>query len=158
METTALSPLAARVAELFPSLALASRATLERIAREGIHRKVHAGTVMYSAHSPCEGFPLVLAGGIRVLQRYPDGRENQLYRVKVGESCLLSGSCLLGQTNYEAIGIAETGTEVLTLPPQTFHRLIAEDETFRGHVFLLYGERLSALMQMVDASIGQKQE
>ena len=156
METIALSPLAVRVAELFPTLALASRATLERIARDGIHSNLHAGTSIYSPHSPCGGFPLVLAGSIRVLQRYPNGREIQLYRVKAGESCLLAGTYLLGQTNYDACGIAETDIEVLILPPQTFHALVAEDETFRRHVFLQYGERLSALMQIVDAIMVQK--
>ena len=95
METIALSPLAARVAEVFPTLALAPSATLERIARDGIHSNLHAGTLIYGPQSPCGGFPLVLAGSIRVLQRFPDGREIQLYRVKAGESCLLSGTYLL---------------------------------------------------------------
>jgi CRP/FNR family transcriptional regulator len=158
METIALSPLAARVAEVFPTLALASRATLERIARDGIHSNLHAGTLIYSPHSPCGGFPLVLAGCIRVLQRYPNGREIQLYRVKAGESCLLAGAYLLGQTNCNACGIAETEIEVLILPPQTFHALVAEDETFRRHVFLQYGERLSALVQIVDANMIQKMD
>jgi len=156
MVATVASPIAVRVAETFPTLAAAPDATLERIAREGIYRKVPAGTTMFSAHTPCGGFPLVLAGSIRVLQRYPNGRELQLYRVKPGESCLLSGSCLLGQTNYDASGIAETEVELLILPPAAFQALIAEDETFRRHVFGLYGERLSALMQIVEAIAVQK--
>jgi len=156
MEAVTRSPLAERLAETFPTLANAPGTTLERIAREGIHRRVPAGTVMFSAHAPCGGFPLVLAGTIRVLQRYPNGRELQLYRVKPGESCLLSGSCLLGQTNYDASGIAETDVELLILPPAAFQALIAEDETFRRHVFALFGERLSALMQVVEAIAVQK--
>jgi CRP/FNR family transcriptional regulator, anaerobic regulatory protein len=151
-----LSPLAARVAATFPTLAQAPRATLERIAREGIYRKVQAGTAMFDEHSPCGGFPLVLAGSIRVLQRYPNGRVLQLYRVKPGESCLLSGSCLLGDTNYPASGIAESGVELLILPPAAFQALIAEDESFRRHVFEVFGERLAALMQIVEAIAYQK--
>jgi CRP/FNR family transcriptional regulator, anaerobic regulatory protein len=152
----ALSPLAARVAEAFPSFAEAPRATLERIAHDGIYRKAPAGTTMFNEHSPCSGFPLVLSGSIKVLQRYPNGRELQLYRVKPGESCLLSGSCLLGQSNYDASGIAETDVELLVLPPAAFQALIAEDETFRKHVFALFGERLGALMQVVEAIAYQK--
>jgi CRP/FNR family transcriptional regulator len=98
----------------------------------------------------------VLAGSIRVLQRYPNGRELQLYRVKPGESCLLSGSCLLGQADYDATGIAESELELLILPPAEFNALIATDETFRRHVFAMYGERLSALMQVVEAIAYQK--
>jgi CRP/FNR family transcriptional regulator len=152
----AVSQLAARIATTFPRLANAPPAVLERIAREGIHRKAPAGTLMFDEHSPCTGFPLVLAGSIRVLQRYPNGRELQLYRVKPGESCLLSGSCLLGQTTYAASGIAESDVELLILPPALFQALVAEDDTFRRHVFEVFGERLSALMQVVEAIAYQK--
>ena len=151
-----LSTLARRLAGSFPSLAAAPAATLERLARGSIHRKVPPGTVMFSAHSPCSGYPLVLGGSIRVLQRYPNGRELQLYRVKPGESCLLSGSCLLGQASYDASGIAETEVELLIVPPAEFQALIAGDETFRRHVFAMFGERLAALMQVVEAIAYQK--
>ena len=151
-----LSTLARRLAETFPSLAAAPAATLERLARGSVHRKVPPGTVMFSAHSPCSGYPLVLGGSIRVLQRYPNGRELQLYRVKPGESCLLSGSCLLGQASYDASGIAETEVELLIVPPAEFQALIAGDETFRRHVFAMFGERLAALMQVVEAIAYQK--
>jgi len=152
----ALSPLAARIAATFPTLASAPAATLERIAGASLHRKVAAGTVMFSERSPCAGFPLVLAGSVRVLQRYPNGRELQLYRVKPGESCLLSGSCLLGSSDYDATGIAETDVELLVLPAAEFHALIGADEVFRRHVFALFGERLASLMQTVEAIAWQK--
>jgi len=151
-----LSPLGARLAAAFPALAAAPKATLERIAKAGVYRRAAAGTLMFSQHSPCTGFPLVLAGSIRVLQRYPNGRELQLYRVNAGESCLLSGSCLLGHTDYDATGVAATDVELLVLPPAEFNALVAEDETFRRHVFSLFGERLAAVLQIVEAVAYQK--
>jgi CRP/FNR family transcriptional regulator len=155
-EPPELSPLAARIAATFPALAGASRATLEHIAETGIPRRVPAGTVMFSPHAPCAGFPLVLAGSVRVLQRYPNGRELQLYRVKPGESCLLSGSCLLAQTDYSASGIAESEVELLVIPPAEFDALVATDEVFRRHVFALFSDRLAGLMQVVEAIAYQK--
>jgi CRP/FNR family transcriptional regulator len=153
---SALSPLAAQLAAAFPTLATAPAATLERIARTSLHRKVPAGTVMFSERSPCGGFPLVLSGSIRVLQRYPNGRELQLYRVKPGESCLMSGTCLLGNAEYDAAGIAESEVDLLIVPAAEFHALVDEDPTFRRHVFALFSERLSALMQVVEAIASQK--
>ncbi len=151
-----LSPLAARIAAEFPALAPAPAATLERLADRSLHRQVPAGTVMFSAHTPCGGFPLVLSGSIKVLQRYPNGRELQLYRVKPGESCLLSGSCLLGEAEYDATGIAETEVDLLVVPASEFHALVGTDETFRRHVFSLFSDRLAALMQTVEAIAYQK--
>jgi CRP/FNR family transcriptional regulator, anaerobic regulatory protein len=153
---SALSPLAARLRETFPELHDAPAGTLERIARHGIYRKVPAGTVMFSERTPCGGFPLVLAGSARVVQRYSNGRELQLYRIKAGESCLLSGSCLLGRTDYAASGIAEDALELLIIPAAEFRTLVAEDEVFRTYVFSLYGERLSTLLNLVEAIAYQK--
>lgn len=155
MDARTLPPLAHRIGEAFPELAR-SAATLERIATRAAYRQVPAGGVMFSEHSPCNGFPLVLAGSVRVVQRFPNGREIQLYRVKSGESCLLSGSCLLGNSDYAASGIAESAVELVVIPPAEFRALVAGDEVFREHVFSLYGERLSALMQLVEAISWQK--
>ena len=142
--------------KLFPALADAAPATLTRIVEHGIHRNVPAGTLMFDAHTPCAGFPLVLSGTVKVLQQYPNGREMLLYKVRPGESCLLSGSCLLGHTNYAATGIAETEVELLVLPPADFNTLIAGDEAFRTHVFSMFGERLATLLSLVEAITYQK--
>jgi CRP/FNR family transcriptional regulator len=141
---------------LFPTLAGASPAALARIVDHGIRRRVAAGSVLFDAHTPCAGFPLILSGSVKVLQRYPNGRELPLYRVKPGESCLLSGSCLLGHSDYSATGIAETDVDVLVVPPADFHELIASDEAFRGHVFQLFGERLATLLSLVEVIAYQK--
>jgi len=111
---------------------------------------------MFDAHTPCAGFPLVLSGTVKVLQRYPNGREMPLYKVRPGESCLLSGSCLLGHSDYSAAGIAETDVELLVIPPSDFHAMIASDEAFRNHVFSLFGERLATLLSLVEAIAYQK--
>lgn len=111
---------------------------------------------MFDAHTPCAGFPLILSGTVKVLQRYPNGRELPLYRVRPGESCLLSGSCLLGHSDYAASGIAETDVDALVLPPAEFHALVAGDEAFRNHVFRLFGERLATLLSLVEAIAYQK--
>ena len=152
-------PQAERIAtlrRLFPALADAAPATLARIAEKGMHRKVSSGTVLFDAHTPCAGFPLVLAGGVKVLQRYPNGREMPLYRVRPGESCLLSGSCLLGHTEYSATGVADGDVELLVIPPPEFETLVAEDPAFRRHVFSLFGERLATLFALVEAIAYQK--
>ena len=119
---------------MFPALANAPPATLERIARGGAYRKAPAGTPMFDGASPCSGFPLVLAGSIRVLQRYPNGRELQLYRVEPGESCILTASCLLGNAAYNAPASPKP-TSTCWCCPRAVPALIAEDEPFRSHVF-----------------------
>ena len=148
--------LADRLGAAFPPLAAAGRATLERIASRCQLRQVKAGTTMFGEHQPCGGFPLVLAGSIRVGQRYPNGREMQLYRVGPGDSCVLSSSCLLGRVHYPVNGTAETDLELAVLPPDDFRTIVAEDPAFREYVFSLFGERMSSLLGLVEAVTYQK--
>ncbi|CAG0996755.1 Transcriptional regulator SdrP [Burkholderiales bacterium] len=148
--------LADRIGAAFPALALAGRRTLERIARASALRRVGAGTELFGERQPCSGFPLVLSGTIRVAQHYPNGREMQLYRVRPGESCVLSSSCLLGRTQYPASGTAETDVELAVVPPGEFRALIVEEAAFREYVFSLFGDRLASLLSLVEAITYQK--
>lgn len=148
--------LAARIGAAFPALALAGRSTLDEVARRSRIHRVPAGSLLFGEQQPCSGFPLVLAGQVRVAQRYPNGREMQLYRVGPGDACVLSSSCLLGRTRYPASGFAETDVELALLAPEDFRALIVDDAGFREYVFALFGERLAALLSLVEAVSSQK--
>jgi len=99
---------------------------------------------------PCEGFPLVLNGTVRVSTVSSGGREIVLYRVTPGEGCILSGGCLLGRTEYSATGVAETDVSLVRLPPALFNELMAHSEPFRRFVFDMYGARLAEVMELVE--------
>jgi len=117
---------------------------------------VPAGAVVFDENQPCQGFPLLLSGSIRVIKAAPNGRELQLYRVMPGESCILTSSCLLGHTRYQARGIAEQTLEMVLLPASAFHALLGSCEAFRSYVFHLFSDRLTDLMQLVSAVAFQK--
>lgn len=117
---------------------------------------IPAGTVIFDENQPCQGFPLLLSGSVRVIKSSPNGRELQLYRVGPGESCILTSSCLLGHSPYHARGLAEQDTRMAVLAPTAFKTLIATCEAFRDYIFALFSERLTDLMQLVSAVAFQK--
>ena len=123
-----------------------------------VARMLHlsAGTVVFDENQLCQGFPLLLSGNIRVIKTAPNGRELQLYRVMPGESCILTSSCLLGNTCYHARGVAEQSLEMVLLPATAFHNLLGKQEAFRSYVFHLFSDRLTDLMQLVSAVAFQK--
>ena len=88
-------------------------------------------------------------GSIRVSKTSANGRELPLYRVTPGETCVISSSCLLGNEDYNARGIAETETEMVMLPQADFNALLAEP-AFRGFVFHLFADRIADLMQLIE--------
>ncbi len=118
--------------------------------------QIPKGMVVFDENQPCQGFPLLLSGGIRVIKTAPNGRELQLYRVLPGESCILTSRCLLGHTRYLARGVSEDALEIVLLTSASFQTLLGKHEAFRNYVFLLFSERLTDLMQLVSAVAFQK--
>ena len=115
-----------------------------------------AGSVVFDDEQACQGFPLLLAGSVRVIKASANGRELQLYRVGPGESCILTSSCLLGGNRYHARGIVEQDAELVLLPAAAFRKLVAASEPFRNYVFDLFSDRITDLMQLVSAVAFQK--
>lgn len=111
---------------------------------------VPAGTVLFREGSACQGFPLLLEGSIRVAKEGAGGRGIVLYRVRPGESCVITSSCLLGDAAYNAVGVAESGLRLVALPNALFERMVDAHPAFRRFVFALFAERLAELMQLVE--------
>lgn len=136
------------VLNLYPALAGLPADLLATLLQSSM--QLPAGTEVFAEHQPCQGFPLLLAGSIKVVKQASNGREMVLYRVTPGGSCIISSSCLLGHSDYNARGIAETPLTLLALPVKTFAGLLVDSTPFRDFVFHLFAERISELMQLVE--------
>lgn len=145
-----------RILQLYPVLQELPDAELDAMLISAGVMLFPAGTVIFDENQPCQGFPLLLSGSLRVIKSSANGRELQLYRVVPGESCILTSSCLLGNTRYQARGIVEESLEMVMLPAIVFHGLLGKYEAFRRYVFRLFNERLTDLMELVTAVAFQK--
>jgi CRP/FNR family transcriptional regulator len=123
---------------------------LDDVLREASLATVPAGTVLFDDRRPCQAFPMLLKGTVRVSKVAANGREIQLYRIGPGESCILTSSCLLAGVPYSARGTAESELRLVLLPRLVFNRAMSEHEPFRNYVFGLFAERLADLMQLVE--------
>jgi CRP/FNR family transcriptional regulator len=129
---------------------------LDELLAQAMVMSLPSGTTVFDENQACQGFPLILSGSLRVIKAAANGRELQLYRVMPGESCILTSSCLLGHTRYQARGICEADVEMLLLPASAFHVLLESQSSFRTYVFHLFSDRLTDLMQLVSAVAFQK--
>ena len=96
--------------------------------------------------SNCLGLIQVLRGGTRVYLLSPEGREVTLYRLGVGDCCVLTASCVMSQITFETNMVAEEETELLILPAHTFSRLTGENIHVRCCMYELATRRFSAVM------------
>ncbi|KAF0164647.1 MAG: transcriptional regulator Crp/Fnr family [Rhodocyclaceae bacterium] len=134
---------------LYPVMAKLPAGLLRRVCDTMQTLSIPSGTAVFDERQPCRGFPFVLDGAIRVVKVSAGGRELPLYRVRAGESCIITSSCLLGHADYNARGVSEGPTKLALLPRQLFDEMLGEP-AFRDFVFSLFSERVAELMQLVE--------
>lgn len=116
---------------------------------------VPAGAVLFAEHDPCQGFPLVLQGEVKVSRHSGDGRSLELYRVVPGELCLVSSACLFRSQPLSAQGVTTKPTTLLLIAPPVFSQWL-ETPAFRSEVLGLFAERLADLTGLIDAVAFQR--
>lgn len=135
--------------QLYPALAQVQPGWADLLASQP-PLNVPAGTVLFSEHAPCQGFPLVLEGEIRVSRHSGDGRALELYRVVPGELCLVSSACLFRSAPMSARGTTTKASTLVLVAPGVFNQWLLTP-AFRDHVLGLFAERMADLTGLIDA-------
>ncbi len=107
------------------------------------------GTLIFDELQPCNAFPFILSGRIRIFKQSVNGRELSLYNVESGDVCIVSAGCLLGNEAYQASGLIKEDTILVMLTAGDFNELLSSP-LFREFIFSLISKRILGLMQLVE--------
>lgn len=113
-----------------------------------IHRP--AGSVLFRPGDACEGFLILKSGSIRVSLTGEAGKEIVLYRVRPGEVCLQTFSCLIAKAPYAAEGVAESDIDAVFVPASEFKTTLLRDEPFRDQLFAAVAARFGDFERLVE--------
>jgi CRP/FNR family transcriptional regulator len=108
------------------------------------------GTVGYREGGTCGAYVMRLSGQSRVYKMSSSGREILLYRVAAGETCVITTTCLLGNSNYPASTIVEEPIRDVIIPTAAFNQLMIDSPIFRRFVMTNYGALISDLIVLLD--------
>jgi CRP/FNR family transcriptional regulator len=108
------------------------------------------GTIGYREGGACGAYVMRLAGQSRVYKMSASGREILLYRVAAGETCVITTTCLLGNSNYPASTIVEEPIRDVIIPSNAFNQLMIDSKVFRTFVMTNYGALISDLIVLLD--------
>lgn len=87
----------------------------------------YKGTTIHNGEQDCVGVLLIKTGELRVYMLSEEGKEITLYRLRDGDMCILSASCILQNITFEVHIDAEKETDVLLLPSILYQQLCAEN-------------------------------
>ncbi|MDI1309875.1 MAG: Crp/Fnr family transcriptional regulator [Methylotenera sp.] len=108
------------------------------------------GSIGYREGTPCGAYVMRLKGKSRVFKMSTSGREILLYRVTAGETCVITTTCLLGNSDYPASTIVEEPIRDALIPATAFHQLMLNSAIFRKFVMANYGALISDLIVLLD--------
>ena len=123
---------------------------LDQVQQEGQAIQMPPRSWLFRLGDRCEGFGFVIDGRVRVSISNEAGREIVLYRVRPGESCTVTVSCLVNSRPYPAEGMAEDALEAVSIPRALFNDLVEKSPVFRQFVLEIFGTRVNHLMELVN--------
>ena len=78
------------------------------------------GQHILGGNNDCLGFIRVVEGILRAYLLSPDGREITLYRIKAGDTCMLSASCILDAISFETQIVVEEDCDAFVIPNNVY--------------------------------------
>lgn len=126
-------------------------ALLGEIAQVGTYKEVHAGQKLMEIGEYIKGMPLLISGAIKILREDQDGDELLLYYLEPGDTCSMTMSCCMGQSQSEIRAIAETDAKLIMVPIRKMEEWTAKYRSWRTFVFDSYNNRLNEMLQTIDS-------
>jgi CRP/FNR family transcriptional regulator len=136
--------------EQFPDLRELDQHAKELLVKYSRIVEAPIGTIGYREGTPCGAYVMRLAGKSRVYKMSASGREILLYRVAAGETCVITTTCLLGNSDYPASTIVEEPIRDVLIPASAFNQLMIDSVVFRKFVMTNYGALISDLIVLLD--------
>lgn len=119
-----------------------------------------AGYNVYSSIRECLGAVLILEGILRTYLLSDEGKEVTMYRLREGDTCVLSASCMLSAITFDVEIEAQTECCVLLIPARVLTVLTEENVYMENFIYKEAAKRFSdvveALQQLMFLSLTQR--
>ncbi len=99
--------------------------------------------------------PIVLKGILKVTRKEED-KEILLYYIEKGQSCVMSFSACITNTQSKIFASTEEESELLLIPSDKLMLLVSKYPSFANYFFSLYQERYEDLINSIDLLVFKK--
>lgn len=109
-----------------------------------------AGSPVRSHNDSCLGTIFVKRGTLRIYLLSQQGKEATLYRIRQGEICTLSASCILSSITFDVQIDAETDCELLILPASVMSSLMKTNIYIENFIYKITSEHFSDVVSAIE--------
>jgi len=111
-----------------------------------ITKTFEKGSVVHRSDMGCQGAILIQKGAFRVYIISEEGREVTLFRIREGECCVLSASCLLDSIQFDIFIETAEKTEAVVIPTTILNHIMEESPYVGLYMYQQATERFSEVM------------
>lgn len=121
-----------------------------KLTSSAIQRSFAKGDILHNGSAYCMGLIIVTDGRLRAFTISEDGREITLYRLFEYDTCLFSASCIMNSIQFDITITAETDTEVLVIPSDTYKSIMEESAPLSNYTNEIMASRFSDVMWLME--------
>ena len=135
---------------LFPFIKQADAGFVHSFYASCRYVELPAGVSICDEGQQCAQLSMLLEGVGRVYKLSPGGREVTLYRIRAGEACVLTASCIMNRDSFPAMAVTETPVRAVVVAPDRVRNWICEEQRWQHFIFGLLSHRLASIISVVE--------
>lgn len=147
-----------RIINAFPALEAGGEAFRKAFFENAVLANLPPGQGIAGEGQACTQLALVLSGRARVYKLADSGREITLYRIKEGESCVLTASCIMSDNRFPAIAETETAVEAIIVPADKARAWMHTSPAWSAFIFSLISRRLADVIMVLEEVAFQRMD
>ncbi len=133
----------------FPDLN--ERGLVDDLMQESQLMEIPAGNHLIEPHQFVRFIPLVLTGSIKVVRVTDEGEELFLYFLNPGDTCAMTFTCTLNDSNSVVRATAVEDSEILAVPVRLMPHLMATSKNWYRFVISTFNDRYEELIHTLDS-------
>lgn len=109
-------------------------------------REYVKGEMIHSCTGACLGMIFVIKGSIRTSVISQEGRELTLFRIREGDTCVISAACVLHEIRLESSMTATENTSLLVLSAKALSQLVEKNLSVKSYCYEIAVKRFSTAL------------
>lgn len=124
---------------------------LNELLEVSIYKKFKESEQLIEIGDYITSIPLILDGAIKIIREDQKEGELVLYYIEQGETCAMTLTCCMGQTQSKVRTIAEKEGSMLLVPVQKMDQWLVKYKSWRNFVLNSYNNRMNELLFAIDS-------
>lgn len=114
------------------------------------------GVILHRGEEDCMGIMVVLSGHLKAYVLSEEGREVTLFRLRDGEVCVLSATCLMDSIAFDVMIESTEKTEVFVIPAACLKQLMNQNLKVELFMYKTATDKFSDVMWTMQRILFQK--